>query len=93
MLSAKSITTAELYGELSLTTNEWTDGLIAILARKILTDTDVKTFITFDCHVEPIWIENLNTVLDDSKMFCLSNGERIRLNDQSNIMVEVADLS
>ncbi|KAH0574918.1 Dynein heavy chain [Spironucleus salmonicida] len=93
LLSAKSITMAELYGELNLITNDWTDGLIAVLARKILTDLGKKHFIVFDSPVDPIWIENLNTVLDDSKMFCLANGERIRLNDYSNIMVEVADLS
>lgn len=84
---------AELYGELNIVTNEWKDGLIAILARKILEIKDRKIFLTFDSHVDPVWIENLNTVLDDSKMFCLTNGERIRLNDDSNVMFETRDLN
>lgn len=93
MLSAKSITMAELYGELNLVTNEWKDGLVAILARKILDIEGRKIFLVFDSHVDPVWIENLNTVLDDSKMFCLTNGERIRLNDDTNVMFETRDLN
>ena len=93
VLSAKSITMAELYGELNLVTNEWKDGLVAILARKILEIEGRKIFLVFDSHVDPVWIENLNTVLDDSKMFCLTNGERIRLNDDTNVMFETRDLN
>lgn len=93
LLSAKAITMAELYGELNIVTNEWKDGLIAILARKILEIEGKKIFLVFDSHVDPVWIENLNTVLDDSKMFCLTNGERIRLNDDSNVMFETRDLN
>ncbi|CAL6051371.1 Dynein_heavy chain [Hexamita inflata] len=93
ILSAKSITMAELYGELNTVTNEWKDGLVAVLARKILEIKDKKIFLVFDSHVDPVWIENLNTVLDDSKMFCLTNGERIRLSEDSNVMFETRDLN
>jgi dynein heavy chain len=39
-----------------------------------------------------MWIESMNTVLDDNKMLCLPNGERIKMPDICTMMFEVNDL-
>ena len=35
----------------------------------------------------------MNSVLDDSMVLCLSNGERIKLHQKMKILFEVADLT
>ena len=45
-----------------------------------------------DGPVDTLWIENLNTVLDDNKMLCLSNGQRMKLPQTIQFLFEVENL-
>ncbi|CAF0752073.1 unnamed protein product [Brachionus calyciflorus] len=94
VLNPKSITMGELYGEYNLLTMEWKDGLMAITIRRCVKDTsDDHQWVICDGPVDALWIENMNTVLDDNKMLCLANSERIKFTPHMHMVFEVQDLA
>ncbi len=62
---------------------EWSDGLFTHILRKIIDnirgELTKRQWIIFDGDVDPEWVENLNSVLDDNKLLTLPNGERLAL--------------
>eukprot|EP00927_Polykrikos_kofoidii_P031997 TRINITY_DN2738_c0_g1_i1.p1 TRINITY_DN2738_c0_g1~~TRINITY_DN2738_c0_g1_i1.p1 ORF type:complete len:3358 (+),score=626.85 TRINITY_DN2738_c0_g1_i1:1049-10075(+) len=93
-MNPKSITQGQLYGEADLNTQEWTDGVLAIAVReaaKAFGDQH-RQWVVLDGPVDAIWIENMNTVLDDNKKLCLNSGEIIKLSIVTTMLFEVRDL-
>ena len=93
ILNPKSISMGELYGQVDLDTLDWFDGLASKILRKFTQkETNKINWCIFDGPVDALWIENMNTVLDDNLTLCLANGERIKLKPSIRIIFEVQDL-
>lgn len=95
-INPKSITTNQLYGVMDMQTREWKDGLLSKIFRianeKPTGGKDELRWIMLDGDVDAVWVENMNSVMDDNKLLTLVNGDRIRLEKYCKLLFEVYDL-
>uniref|UniRef100_H0V315 Dynein axonemal heavy chain 2 n=1 Tax=Cavia porcellus TaxID=10141 RepID=H0V315_CAVPO len=93
-LNPKALSLGELYGEYDLNTNEWTDGILSSVMRVACADEKPdEKWILFDGPVDTLWIESMNSVMDDNKVLTLINGERISMPEQVSLLFEVENLA
>lgn len=49
-------------------------------------------WIVLDGDIDPMWIESLNTLMDDNKILTLASNERIALTPEMRLLFEIANL-
>ncbi|XP_075210990.1 dynein heavy chain at 93AB [Lycorma delicatula] len=92
-LNPKAVTNDELFGIINPATREWKDGLFSVIMREQANLVgDYPKWIVLDGDIDPMWIESLNTVMDDNKVLTLASNERIALNPSMRLLFEISNL-
>ena len=94
VLNPKSVLLNEIYGVYDLSTFEWVDGILSTIFRNFAADErNDEKWIMLDGPVDTLWIESMNSVMDDNKVLTLINGDRISMTNSMAILFEVQDLA
>uniref|UniRef100_A0A1A9VM43 AAA+ ATPase domain-containing protein n=1 Tax=Glossina austeni TaxID=7395 RepID=A0A1A9VM43_GLOAU len=93
VLNPKALTNDELFGIVNAKTREWKDGLFSSIMRDQanMTQNNPK-WIVLDGDIDPMWIESLNTLMDDNRILTLASNERISLKKEMRLIFEVGHL-
>ncbi|XP_035386791.1 dynein heavy chain 11, axonemal isoform X1 [Electrophorus electricus] len=93
-LNPKAISTDELFGFTHSATREWKDGLLSCFMREHANNPHPgPKWLVLDGDIDPMWIESLNTVMDDNKVLTLASNERILLTPSMRLVFESSCLS
>jgi dynein heavy chain len=95
-INPKAVSYKQLYGFSDIATGEWTDGVLPTKFKKLANpeddSPDMRRWLLFDGPVDALWIEDMNTVLDDNKKLCLTNGDVFFMSNDMNLVFETMDL-
>lgn len=98
-VNPKAVTGDELYGYMTLS-KDWKDGVLSIIMRGMAKNIAEQGFhdhqsykwVVLDGDIDAVWIESMNTVMDDNKVLTLVSNERIPLSEAMRMVFEINSL-
>lgn len=98
-LNPKAVTSDELYGYMTLS-KDWKDGVLSIIMRGMAKnyaeqgfyESQIYKWVVLDGDIDAVWIESMNTVMDDNKVLTLVSNERIPLSNAMRMFFEINSL-
>jgi len=95
VLNPKSISVDELYGAFDeQSPPQWREGVLSsVLKQMVSAEQNVNRWMIIDGPVDTLWIESMNSVLDDSMRLTLVNCDVIALTKNVRLLFEVDGLA
>ncbi|KAH8062602.1 dynein light chain binding protein [Aureococcus anophagefferens] len=96
-INPKAVTSDELYGYMTLS-KDWKDGCLSIVMRNMCKEWSpyaahqTYKWVVLDGDIDAVWIESMNTVMDDNKVLTLVSNERIPLTESMRMVFEIHSL-
>jgi len=98
-VNPKAVTGDELYGYMTLA-KDWKDGVLSIIMRGMsknfseqgFHDYQTYKWVVLDGDIDAVWIESMNTVMDDNKVLTLVSNERVPLSAAMRMVFEINSL-
>lgn len=98
-VNPKAVTGDELYGYMTLA-KDWKDGVLSIIMRGMsknfadqgFHDYQTNKWVVLDGDIDAVWIESMNTVMDDNKVLTLVSNERVPLSPAMRMVFEINSL-
>ena len=98
-VNPKAVTGNELYGYMTLA-KDWKDGVLSIIMRGMSKNYSDQGFhdyqsykwVVLDGDIDAVWIESMNTVMDDNKVLTLVSNERVPLSQEMRMVFEINSL-
>jgi len=96
-LNPKAVNVDELFGHYTKS-KEWRNGVLSVILKnqnkceEKYKKTHVHKWTILDGDVDTLWIESLNTVMDDNKVLTLVSNDRIPLTASMRLLFEVSNL-
>ena len=93
-LNPKAVSTAALFGHYNEGKKDFVSGLLSdVFGAFAAADSSRRKWVVLDGPVDALWVESLNTALDDSRKLCLPDGHVVHLQPAMSVLFEVQDLS
>lgn len=93
-MNPKSIDESEFYGDFDDSPEHTFQlGVFSQLLRDMIAaENKTNRWLLMDGPVDTLWIESMNSLLDDSKLLTLNNGDRMPLSNNCKLLFETENL-
>ncbi|KAA0162679.1 hypothetical protein FNF28_04622 [Cafeteria roenbergensis] len=93
-MAPKAVAGPDLFGVRDARSGEWIPGVVANMwAASNAAAGPSDSWLVLDGPIDPRWVEDLNSAMDDTRTLTLSNGERLPMQPTTRLLLEAGDMA